>query len=79
MSIETPDPNRPTPRSPDGELDRQDAQRDPRAPENRPGEERRKPPEVLPDDTGDEDDLDQPGQSGSKDRERSGSTRSRTP
>lgn len=81
MTTETPDPKRPTPRSPDGELDRQDQdlQRDPRAPEERPGAERRKPPDVLPEEEGDEDNLDQEGQSGSKDRERSGDTRSRTP
>jgi hypothetical protein len=79
MTTETPDPNRPTPRSPDGELDRQDLQRDPRAPEDRPGPERRRPPDVLPEEEGDEDDLDQEGQSGNKDRERSGDTRSRKP
>lgn len=79
MTTETQDPNRPTPQSPDGEPDRRDTQRDPRAPQDRPQDPRRKPPDVLPEESEDEDDLDQPGQSGNKDRERSGSTRSRTP
>jgi hypothetical protein len=80
MTTETPDPNRPTPRSPDGNGDdRKDLQRDPRAPEDRPGEERRRPPDVLPEEEGDEDDLGQEGQSGNKDRERSGDTRTRKP
>jgi hypothetical protein len=34
---------------------------------------------VLPEEEGDEDDLNQEGQSGNKDRERSGDTRSRKP
>ena len=79
MTTETPDPNRPTPRSPDGEPNRQDLQRDPRAPADNPGAERRRPPDVLPEEEGDEDELDQEGQSGNKDRERSGDTRSRNP
>jgi hypothetical protein len=79
MGTQTPDPNRPQPQSPDGEFERRDAQRDPRNPQDRPEDKRRRPPEVNPDDPRDDDDLNQPGQSGVEDRERSGSTRSRTP
>jgi hypothetical protein len=82
MGTERQDPTRSTPTSPDGDKKRQDAQRDP---SRRPGEssdqpdEKRRKPEVDPDVPGDDDDQDQPGQSGSPDRERSGSTTSRTP
>ena len=79
MGTERQDPTRPTPKSPDGDSARKDAQRDrPGQSPDRPDEKRRKP-EVDPNIPGDDDDLNQPGQSGEKDRERSGSTRSRNP
>lgn len=81
MTTERQDPNRPMPTTPDGDRGRQDAQRDRRPGESsdRPDEKRRKPGEINPDLPGDDDDLNQPGQSGNQDRERSGSTRSRNP
>jgi hypothetical protein len=81
MGTERQDPTRPAPTSPDGDRGRQDAQRDrrPGQSSDRPEEKRRNPTEINPEVPGDDDDLDQPGQSGNQDRERSGSTRTRTP
>lgn len=81
MGTERQDPTRPAPTSPDSDPARQDAQRDrrPGQSSDRPDDKRRKPAEVNTEVPGDDDDLNQPGQSGNQDRERSGSTRSRNP